>query len=78
VNLPPIWGGQLRSNVQYPPHLAEENKHVGKCLGCQLWVKDHGRGPGLLGVEEAILEGLLIGQNLDVIRGHIGPVINFP
>jgi hypothetical protein len=62
----------------YPPHLAEENKHVGKCLGCQLWVKGHVWGLGLLGAEEAILEGLLLGQGLDVIPGHVSPVVNSP
>ncbi len=60
----------------YPLHLAKENEHVGKCLSCQLRVKGHGRGLGLLGVKEDILEGLLIGQGLDVIPGHVGPVVN--
>ncbi len=60
----------------YPPHLAKENEHVGKCLSCQLWVKGHGRGLGLLGVKEVILEGLMIGQGLDVILGRVGPVVN--
>jgi len=64
--------------LSYPTHCAEENKHVGKCLGCRLWVKGHDRGLGLLGVKEAILEGLLIGQGLDVIPGHVGSVINSP
>jgi hypothetical protein len=51
---------------------------VGKHLSCQLRVKGHGRGLGLLGVKEAILEGLLIGQSLDVIPGHVGPVVDIP
>ncbi len=62
----------------YPTNLAEENKHVGKCLGCRLRVKGHGQGLRLLGVKEAILEGLLIGQGLDVIPGCVGPVVNSP
>ncbi len=62
----------------YPLHLAEENKHAGKFLGCQLRVKGHGLGPGLLGVQETILEGLLIGQGLDVIPACVGPVVNSP
>ncbi len=33
-------------------------------------------GLGLLGVKEVIFEGLLIGQGLDVIPGHVGPVVN--
>jgi hypothetical protein len=56
----------------YSTHLAEENEHVGECLGCQLRVEGHGWGLGLLGVKEAILEGLLIGQSLDVIPGCVG------
>ncbi len=40
---------------RYSPHLAEENKHVGKCLSCRLQVKGCGWGLGLLGVKEAIL-----------------------
>ncbi len=62
----------------YSTHLAEENKHVGECLGCQLQVKGHGRGLGLLGVKETILKGLLVGQGLDVIPGHVGPVVDSP
>jgi hypothetical protein len=62
----------------YSLHLAEENNHVGKCLGCQLRVKGHGQGLGLLCVKEAILEGLLIGQGLDVVPGCLGPVTNSP
>ncbi len=61
---------------RYSPHLAKDNEHVGKCLSCQLRVKGHTRGLGLLGVKEVILEGLLIGQSLDVIPGHVGPVVN--
>ncbi len=60
----------------YPPHLAKENEHVGKCLSSQLRVKDHSRGLGLFGIKEVILEGLLIDQGLDVIPGCVGPVIN--
>ncbi len=62
----------------YPRHLAEENKHVGKCLGCQLQVEGHGWGLRLLGVKEAILKGLLIGQSLDIIPGCVSPVANSP
>jgi hypothetical protein len=61
---------------RYPPHLAKENEHVGRCLSCRLQVKGHSRGLGLLGVKEVILEGLLIGQSLDVIPVCIGLVIN--
>ncbi len=61
---------------RYSLHLAKDNKHVGKCLSCQLRVKGHSRGLGLLGVKEVILKGLLIGQSLDVIPGCVGPVIN--
>ncbi len=32
----------------YPPHCAEENKHVGKYLGCQMQVKGHGGALGCL------------------------------
>ncbi len=53
----------------YSSHFAKEDKHVSKCLSCRLWVKGNGRGLGLLGVKEAIREGLLIGQSLDVIPG---------
>ncbi len=62
----------------YPPHLAKENEHASKCLSCQLRVEGHSRGLGLglLGVKEVIVEGLLIGQGLDVIPGHVGPVVN--
>ncbi len=60
----------------YPPHLAKENEHVGKCLNCRLRVKGLNQGLGLLGVKEVILKGLLIGQSLDVIPGHVGPVVN--
>ncbi len=63
---------------RYSLHFAKEDKHVGKCLSCRLWVKGHGQGLGLLGVKEAILEGLLIGQSLDVIPGQVGPVIDVP
>ncbi len=59
----------------YSLHFAKEDKHVGKCLSCQLRVKGHGQGLGLPGVKEAILEGLLIGQSLDVIPGHVGPEV---
>jgi hypothetical protein len=62
----------------YPMHLAEENKHVGKCLGCHLQVNGHGWSLRMLGVKEAILEGLLIGQSLDVIPGHVSPVVDSP
>jgi hypothetical protein len=62
----------------YSTHLAEENKHVGECLGCRLRVEGHGQGLGLLGVKEAILKGLLIGQSLDVIPGHVHPVVDSP
>ncbi len=62
----------------YSLHLVEENKHVGKCVSCQLWVKGHDRGLRLLGVKEAILKGFLIGQGLDVIPGHVSPVIDSP
>ncbi len=62
----------------YPTHFAEENKHVGKCLGCRLRVKGPGWGLGLLGVKEDVLKGLLIGQGLGVIPGCVGPVINSP
>jgi hypothetical protein len=61
---------------RYPPHLAKENEQVGKCLSCQLRVKGHGQGLGLLGVKEVILKVLLIGQGLDVIPGRVGPVVN--
>ncbi len=60
----------------YPPHLAKENEHVGKCLSCRLWVNGHSQGLGWLGVKEVILDGLLIGQGLDVIIGCVGPAIN--
>ncbi len=46
-------------------------------VDCGSWVMA-GWGLGLLGVKEAILEDLLIGQGLDVIPGHVGPVINSP
>ncbi len=36
------------------------------------------QGLGLLGVKEAILKGLLIGQSLDVIPCCVGPVIDTP
>ena len=42
--------------------------------GRLLW-PSHCRGLRWLGVKETILEGLLIGQGLDFIIGHIGPVI---
>jgi hypothetical protein len=61
---------------RYPPHLAKENEHVGKCLSCQLWVKGHSRGLEWLGVKEVILEGLLINQGLDVIIGRVSPAVN--
>ncbi len=61
---------------RYPPHLAKENEHVGKCFSCQLRVKGHGRGLGLLGVMEVVLKGLLIGQGLDVIPDCVGLVVN--
>jgi hypothetical protein len=60
----------------YPPHLAKKNEHVGKCLSCQLQIKGHGQGLELLGVKEFILEGLLIGQGLDIIPGCVGLVVN--
>jgi hypothetical protein len=53
--------------TRYPPH---------KCLSCQLRVKGQSRGLGQLGVKEVILEGLLIGQGLDVVPDCVGPVIN--
>jgi hypothetical protein len=59
----------------YPPHLAKENEHVIKGLGRQMQFEGHCRGLRRLGVEETILEGLLIGQSLDFIKGCIGPVI---
>jgi hypothetical protein len=62
----------------YSLHFSKEDKHVGKCLSCQLRVKGHGQGLGLLGVKEAILKGLLIDQSLDVIPGRVGLVINSP
>jgi hypothetical protein len=68
----------IKGMPSYPPHLAKENEHAGKCLGCRLWVKGHGRGLGLLGVKEAILEGLLIGKGLDVMPGCLGPDIDSP
>ncbi len=59
----------------YSPHLAKNNKHVRESLGCRMQVEGHGRGLRRLGVKEVILEGLLIGQDLDFIIGHISPVI---
>jgi hypothetical protein len=58
----------------YPPHLAKDNEHVGKCLSCQLRVKGHSRGLGLLGVKEVIFEGLLIGQGL--CRNPVLPAVS--
>jgi hypothetical protein len=63
---------------RYPLHLAKENEHVGKCLGCGLQVKGHGWGLGVLGVKEAILEGFLIDQDLDIIPSCLGPVVDSP
>jgi hypothetical protein len=60
----------------YPLYLAKENEHVSKCLSCQLRIKGHSRGLERLGVKEVILEGLLIGQGLDVIIGPVGLVVN--
>ncbi len=62
----------------YSIHLAKEDKHVDKCLSCQLRVKGHGWGLGLLGVKEALLKGCRIGQGLDVIPGRVGPVVDSP
>jgi hypothetical protein len=63
----------------YPLHLADENKHLGKCLGHRLQIKGHGWGLGLLGIKAAtILEGLLICQGLNVIPGCLGPVLESP
>ena len=45
-------------------------------LAANKWVEGHGQSLGLLGVKEAILKGLLVGQGLDVIPGHVGPVVN--
>ncbi len=58
------------------PRISKENEHVGKCLSCRLRVKGHSQGLGQLGVKEVILEGLLVGQGLDVIIGCVGPVVN--
>ncbi len=51
----------------YSPHLAKENEHVIKSLGCQMWFKGQCRGLRRLGVKETIFKGLLVGQGLNLL-----------
>ena len=51
----------------YSPHLAKENEHVIKGLGCQMQFKGQCRGLRRLGVKETILKGLLVGQDLNLL-----------
>ncbi len=51
----------------YSPHLAKENEHVIKGLGCRMWFKGQCWGLRRLGVKETILEGLLVGQGLNLL-----------
>ncbi len=51
----------------YSPHLAKENEHVIKGLGCRMGFKGQCRGLRWLGVKETILEGLLVGQGLNLL-----------
>jgi hypothetical protein len=60
----------------YSPHLAKNNKHVGESLGCQMQLEGHGRGLRQLGVKEVILEGLLVGQGLNLVINCVGLVID--
>ncbi len=60
----------------YPPHLAKENEHVIKGLGCRMRFKGCCRGLRQLGVKETILEGLLVSQGLNFVIGCIGSVIH--
>jgi hypothetical protein len=58
-------------NACYPSRLAKKDQHIGECIYCQLQVKGHHRGIRVLGIKEAILEGLLVGQRLDFLLDHI-------
>jgi hypothetical protein len=51
----------------YSPHLAKENEYVIKGLGCRMQFKGQCRGLRQLGVKETILEGLLVGQGLNLL-----------
>ncbi len=51
----------------YSPHLSKENEHVIKSLGCQMRFKGQCQGLRRLGVKETILEGLLVGQGLNLL-----------
>jgi hypothetical protein len=61
----------------YSLHLAKENEHVIKGLDCRMWFKGQCRGLRRLGVKETILEGLLVGQGLNllvIIEGFSRPL----
>ncbi len=60
----------------YSLHLAKNDKHVGKSLGCQMRVEGHGQGLRRLGVKEVILKGLLVSQGLNLVISCVGPVID--
>jgi hypothetical protein len=60
----------------YSLHLAKENEHVIKGLSCQMWFEGRCQSLRQLGVKDTILEDLLVSQGLNLIIGHIGPVIN--
>jgi hypothetical protein len=51
----------------YSPHLAKENEHVIKGLGCRMRFKGQCWGLRRLGVKETILEDLLVGQGLNLL-----------
>jgi hypothetical protein len=51
----------------YSLHFSKENEHVIKGLGCRMRFKGQCWGLRRLGVKETILEGLLVGQGLNLL-----------